>query len=385
MHSDLHCQPRNRSFFVVSGLSAIMPNQNIDNAALENLGRLAGIVVGTLITASICGLLPLYLGKRLGRFRLGIAGFAISFISVLGFGLLVAVPVTILLTVIVLLLGKGKSKHPTPVRSVALALLAYLSAIGLLLFGAVYFILASVTLKDSDAFNLAVVPLLLIILTSAGLLIRYGKRLKTKTYAETLANDTRDPVLYLRSFRDDAKTVTALDGRAILSLLTLGTKTEEDALVKAFSRIGPVIAIGDPNEMIPETGAARLYVGHDEWQTVAHNLMSTAKLIILYAGWTDGVSWEMRRAKRSVPPEKLLLMLPNPLTRGIYMRFRARAEDAMGICFPTAYTNARFIRFSEDWQPSFIRVASLRKFHRRNRPPTFTHIVNALLEPMPLS
>ena len=267
-------------------------------------------------------------------------------------------------------------------RSTLLAVFCYLAAGTVLSFGGWIVVLAARaegTPEQTRGLNTCVWFLFLFILfPAAGLLIRYGKRLGTKTAADAMLSDPRPPILYLRSFRDDAK--------IILGVLNFGTRTEEEALVAAFDSFGPVIAIGDPGESIPETGAARLYVAHDEWQRVAMELLDNARLVILYVGWTEGVLWEMQRAKAHLAPEKLLLILPGDLTNSLYERFRGRAEAAMGISFPTARENSRFVRFSAAWEPVFMRAQPPQKsFGRRVRPATFEEISNDLFNTLAVS
>jgi hypothetical protein len=51
------------------------------------------------------------------------------------------------------------------------------------------------------------------------------------------------------------------------------TLTEEEQLAMVMNEIGPFIAIGRPGEQWPELGAARMYVGDDEWQATINNLI----------------------------------------------------------------------------------------------------------------
>src|SRR5436305_1611609 len=45
-------------------------------------------------------------------------------------------------------------------------------------------------------------------------------------------------------------------------------------------KVGPVIAIGRPGEELAEPGAARMYVGDDDWQVMVTDLGSVRKLVL---------------------------------------------------------------------------------------------------------
>ena len=77
----------------------------------------------------------------------------------------------------------------------------------------------------------------------------------------------RDPFLYLRSF---AMEVDANPERRSL-------KTDEEDLALALNHLGPVVAIGDPNEGegLPMLGATRIYFADDKWQESIERLLSS--------------------------------------------------------------------------------------------------------------
>jgi hypothetical protein len=61
-----------------------------------------------LFIGGICGLLPLTVGKRRGRIRLGVWGFFTCLASGVFWGLLLALPVSIIFTLVILILGKSE-------------------------------------------------------------------------------------------------------------------------------------------------------------------------------------------------------------------------------------------------------------------------------------
>jgi hypothetical protein len=127
-------------------------------------------------------------------------------------------------------------------------------------------------------------------------------RLKAKGPLQTLQSDRRAPVLYLRSFVSDM-----IDNQ---SNTWLGIPSEEDVLVESLEQIGPVLAIGRPGEKLSTTGSARLYVTDDDWQAIAGKLMASARLVVIRAGSTPGVRWELERVRQKLPAEKVVLWFP---------------------------------------------------------------------------
>ena len=88
-----------------------------------------------------------------------------------------------------------------------------------------------------------------------------------------------------------------------------GQLTEEEHLGKVLSQIGPFVAVGRPGEAVPAVGAARVYLGDAEWQSTVEDLLRTARLVLIRTGRTTGLEWELARAVRLVPPERLVLVV----------------------------------------------------------------------------
>jgi hypothetical protein len=158
------------------------------------------------------------------------------------------------------------------------------------------------------------------------LLYRRGLRLSAISAAETLRKDTRAPVLFLRSFMDDAEPMTDIRfGRARKNsrLDTLlaprktfrGGRRLEELVAKVVARLGPFVAIGDPSDRLPEIGAARAYHSDDTWQSAIKQWVDTAQLIIQLAGPTSWIRWELDTILARSAGPKLILVFP-PAPRG---------------------------------------------------------------------
>jgi TM2 domain-containing membrane protein YozV len=160
-------------------------------------------------------------------------------------------------------------------------------------------------------------------------LLRTGWKYDAVPADVLLANDPRPPVLYLRSFVDDGRILPAARGRFASWMETARTflppfsyafVSFEQELARGLQRVGPVVAIGRPGERLPELGASRLYVGDDEWQDRVSALMSQAALVVLQAGDTPSLWWEVEQAMARVPRRRLVIVCsPGPAATGPFL------------------------------------------------------------------
>ena len=212
-----------------------------------------------------------------------------------------------------------------------------------------------------------------------------SKRCFVLSAQDVLANDTRPPVIYLRSFKDDRdSSVSTMKNRFPLwrllhpfklwasGLNIFDTRTEEEVLAEALLQIGPVVGIGRPGEKLPQLGAARVYVGDDHWQQTVHDFLSRAGLVVLRLGKTPGFFWEVEQSATKMDPARLILLVP--LSRRKYDEFCERAAVHFPKGLP-AYNCSAFRRvfganllgdlkamiyFKPDWTPMFVDLAKIR-------------------------
>jgi len=156
-------------------------------------------------------------------------------------------------------------------------------------------------------------------------LFRAGKKFKAVSAEVAMAADDRPPVLYLRSFADDAALAWSQLDTAFATQTggSLPLASREEQMVEAFSEVGPVGAIGKSGERLPELGAVRLYLSDAEWQSKVLELMGRARLVVLRAGLTPGFWWEVQRSAQ-LAPEKILFLVE--LSDHQYAAFRQQAE-----------------------------------------------------------
>jgi hypothetical protein len=180
------------------------------------------------------------------------------------------------------------------------------------------------------------------------------------------------PVLYLRTFGSDALFFGNLR-TASMSLLFGWEDTPERDLARAVRRIGPLIAIGRPGELLPPVGALRMYADDEHWVEVFKRLESISRLVILRIGTTEGLRTEFQHLVETVPPEKLVIYVPDSDRQQVYFAFARMATKVVPqnsphpIALPNNPREALFLRFRPDWSPELVAPAgpSLRDRIRR--------------------
>lgn len=183
-----------------------------------------------------------------------------------------------------------------------------------------------------------------------------------------MARDLRPPVLYLRSFRDDA---TAVPHSFVPQSVGLNLLTEEERLAWVLGEIGPLIALGAPGEGAPTLGAARTYALDGQWQDMVIELMARASLVVLRIDCeSDALMWELSQAVTHLAPKQLLLLIPDNSRE--YECFRRRVgEECQELSHPLPawpsfnlldfrQTVGGAIFFRPDWKPEIIKLKGSR-------------------------
>ena len=174
---------------------------------------------------------------------------------------------------------------------------------------------------------------------------KWGKRHLVPKAAQVLADDTRPPILYLRSFAEEASVTV-----------------EEEDLADMMQEVGPFIAIGRPEDELPPLGAARFWVADDDWQGFIKNLLEDAALVLVMAGKTEGLNWELRQCRHMIDPLCLAILIP--AREEDYSHFRNQVESETDILLPN-YPDKRtapyhagklcgLIYFDENWKGYFL-------------------------------
>lgn len=158
--------------------------------------------------------------------------------------------------------------------------------------------------------NFALNALIAVIIGAAVFIALFRAKQYLQISADSLlGKDKRAPILFLRSFSDDPK-VNAAAGISHEGLAQLIDFSVETRLANHFMGFGPFIAVGSPKEAVPQIGAARVKLSDDEWQAAVTNWMERSSVIVMYAGTTHWVGWELKRIIEGGFTDKLIILFP---------------------------------------------------------------------------
>lgn len=199
-----------------------------------------------------------------------------------------------------------------------------------------------------------------------GVLLVRGRRLRARGAEYELATDERPPILYLRPFEADrASAGMSLRSRTRVRarLSGLAPRRYEQDLAVVLDDVAPFVTIGDPTERLPQLGAARLYADDDEWRATVEDLLARGGTVILHAGDSPGLGWEVERILALGQPERVILSLPltDPRQKRSreerYADFRSRFGEAFPCGLPEGAGDTRFVFFDADWTPRRLEEA----------------------------
>jgi hypothetical protein len=161
-------------------------------------------------------------------------------------------------------------------------------------------------------------------------------RMRARLAPDVLANDSRAPVVYLRPFEVD-RTARGFEG----------------LIVGALKDLGPVVAVGRPDEQLPPASRiARAYVTDDQWQDRVSDLIGRARLVVAQIGTSEGLVWELIQAVHLLRPDQLLVCLGGRRDTNLrYQQFREQASPIFPRGLPDQIRGSGFITFGPDWTP----------------------------------
>ena len=152
-----------------------------------------------------------------------------------------------------------------------------------------------------------------ILLVAGGFAVRLSRMWNRAGAARLRARDTRPPVLYLRSFEDDALRLPVVVSarRPFLELFAArGSDLFEESIAWQVAPYGPVVAVGRPGRSTRSLGAARELLSEDMWRDDVAERMSGAGAIVVILGATEGLEWEVGRIAADGHLDRCLFVFP---------------------------------------------------------------------------
>lgn len=206
-------------------------------------------------------------------------------------------------------------------------------------------------------YPLLVLFVILVLSRIRNLFLRRAWQSSARSAEDEIKRDhSRRPILYLRSFGLDKHLA-----KRSWSEKFLGTRpfaNAEQKVTGELRKLGPVIAIGRPDEKLPALGAARFYVAHDRWQEKVALIVQESQYVLWATGETEGLRWELAHLVENLAPDKIVLWAhPSMIPGNVEKRETAWTNfcNTLGSIFPKPLPNrlgnVRFFRFDKDWNP----------------------------------
>jgi hypothetical protein len=152
---------------------------------------------------------------------------------------------------------------------------------------------------------------------TAARLTRRAKRLEQQSAVDSLGQDPRPAVVFLRPFGRDgslARPASNFFKGWVTMGLSTGSQllTFEELLVGELYVLGPVMAVNDPGERrnLPDIGALRVDLRGDAWLASVTELCDSAALIVAVLDETPGMKIELDLVTQPSLRDKTLLLLP---------------------------------------------------------------------------
>ena len=119
-------------------------------------------------------------------------------------------------------------------------------------------------------------------------------------------------VLLLRSFVDDGLKVPSRrkSRRGFEQFIPTRRELFEDVVVRAFTQLGPVVAIARPGTGQTELGASRDLIVGEDWLTVVKAEMAEAAYIVVILGKGHGLSVELATLRELELLDRVCLVVP---------------------------------------------------------------------------
>jgi TPR repeat protein len=203
-------------------------------------------------------------------------------------------------------------EHRMPGPSGALVINNQMRGVAWLAFGVlVMLVTTQILLMFGEQFYILLIEYGL--LMCGGFALLKGRAVLQPTAFRVLAQDHRAPVLLLRSFVGDERVAFAR-AESLLVDLSLFDPSLESRLARYFSEYGPFIAVRSPRDESAIIGAARARLSESEWQAQVINWIDQANTIVVMAGASDGVGWELRQVLERGAANRLIVAFP-PINR----------------------------------------------------------------------
>jgi hypothetical protein len=211
--------------------------------------------------------------------------------------------------------------------------------------------------------------LLPIALIFIGIFLLYrGRQYLARVDSAERLLDPRPPVVLLRPFQSDASGEDVIShGGVFAGDPAWYIYTFEEHLAAALRPIGPLVALGQPEEALAPVGASRLYETNETWKDSVVDLFRKARIVVLIFDTSSSVLWETVTALRMLKPRQLLILGVGRDTPREYEALSRMFKETTGRELPDLGSFGPAIKrqileersgiiFGEDWTPRILRL-----------------------------
>jgi hypothetical protein len=123
--------------------------------------------------------------------------------------------------------------------------------------------------------------------------------------------DHRQPILFLRAFRDDQVDMDRGRIPYFVRVLEFGRRKPnlDQMLLEEATPYGPLVGLGSPRDKTPPYGAARGYFEDKDWKQAVESLVRESSVTILCLDETEGVWWEVEHLAATKEVQKTLFLV----------------------------------------------------------------------------
>jgi len=146
-----------------------------------------------------------------------------------------------------------------------------------------------------------------------GYLYQKGKKLSKNTADIALTVDPRDSILWLRSFSFDILKTNNVSSNIFNFVHTFksmfGSSFEEE-IVTVLDKLGPVVALGNINNLEKPLGAYRIETTDDTWKEKVDIYAQKSKYIVIVLQSTPSLLWEINELPKLYKKNKFIFLIP---------------------------------------------------------------------------
>ena len=173
-----------------------------------------------------------------------------------------------------------------------------------------------------------------------------AKRSKAPNLTDVISADPRAPVLYLRAFAREGESfaVPKLSEKstyvsAFQSYSGPRGVNFEQYLAPAFSAaIGPLVALGSPEDYAAPDGAARMYAADTDWKDQFRILARRSACIVMHVDQSDNLGWELESIRTDRLQEKFLVLVSPQKKPGAFAKKALAYAAKLGGVTPTTWS-----------------------------------------------